>query len=206
MKKSLQVFLGLFGIAAIFIASLHIVLGPSAIPGSIPVNATMDSEDRLYATLFAAYGVALLWCIKDIERKSTVVYFLALTFFIGGLARLVSMAAVGPPDTFFNVVGARCYGHVSGYGLGSRQIGLCGLFVVELGEPAASSTRTNVTTSFAARDTSETPFATGEIRRTAATSRPTTVRRRLGPRWVGTRRPEPRRAQPVGRALEASVR
>ena len=101
MKKSLQVFLGLFGITAIFIASLHIVLGPPAIPGSIPVNATMDSEDRFYATLFAAYGVALLWCIKDIERKSTVVYFLALTFFIGGLARLVSVAAVGPPDTFF---------------------------------------------------------------------------------------------------------
>lgn len=101
MKKSLQVFLGLFGIAAIFIASLHIVLGPQAIPGSIPVNATMDSEDRFYATLFAAYGVALLWCIKDIERKSMVVYLLALTFLVGGLARLVSMAAVGPPDTFF---------------------------------------------------------------------------------------------------------
>ena len=101
MKKSLQVFLGLFGVTAIFIASLHIVLGPQAIPGSIPVNATMDSEDRFYATLFAAYGVALLWCIKDIERKSTVVYFLALTFLMGGLARLVSVAAVGPPDTFF---------------------------------------------------------------------------------------------------------
>ena len=104
MKQSLQVFLGLFGITAIFIASLHIVLGPSAIPGSIPVNATMDSEDRFYATLFAAYGVALLWCIKNIERKSMVVYFLALTFFVGGLARLVSMAAVGLPNTFFIVM------------------------------------------------------------------------------------------------------
>lgn len=101
MKKSLQVFLGLFGITAILIASLHIVLGPSAIPGSIPVNPTMDSEDRFYATLFAAYGVALLWCIKDTEYKSKVVYFLALTFFIGGLARLVSIAAVGLPNTFF---------------------------------------------------------------------------------------------------------
>jgi hypothetical protein len=101
MKKFLQIYLGAFGIIAIFIASLHIILGPSAIPGSIPVNATMDSEDRFYATLFAAYGVALLWCIKDVERKSTVVYFLMLTFFIGGLARLVSIAAVGLPNTFF---------------------------------------------------------------------------------------------------------
>jgi hypothetical protein len=101
MKKVLQVFLGLFGMAAIVIASLHVVLGPLAIPGGLYVNATMDSEDRFYATLFLAYGAALLWCIKDIERKSRVVYFLALTFFIGGLARLVSMAAVGLPNTFF---------------------------------------------------------------------------------------------------------
>ena len=101
MKKSLQIFLGLFGMTAIFIASLHIVLGPSAIPGSVPVNDTMDSEDRFYATLFAAYGVALLWCIKGVERKSSVVYFLALTFLVGGLARLMSIAVVGLPNTLF---------------------------------------------------------------------------------------------------------
>ena len=101
MKKSLQVFLSLFGVSVIAIATLHVVLGPAAIPGSIPVNPTMDSEDRFYATLFAAYGVALLWCIRDVERKSTVVYFLAATFFVGGLARLVSLAAVGLPNTFF---------------------------------------------------------------------------------------------------------
>ncbi len=101
MKQTLQVFLALFGVSAIVIAALHVVLGPAAIPGSIPVNATMDSEDRFYATLFAAYGVALLWCIRDIERKSMVVYFLALTFLFGGLARLVSVAMVGWPNTFF---------------------------------------------------------------------------------------------------------
>lgn len=101
MRKSLQVLLGLFGATAIFISLLHIVLGPASIPGSIPVNPTMDSEDRFYATLFMAYGAALLWCIKDIEQKSKVVYFLTLTFFLGGLARLVSMAVVGLPNAFF---------------------------------------------------------------------------------------------------------
>ena len=104
MRKSLQIFLAVFGITAIFIALLHIMVGPSAIPGSIPVNATMDSEDRFYATLFAAYGVAVLWCIKDIERKSMVVYFLAGTFFVGGLARLASIAAVGLPNIFFSAM------------------------------------------------------------------------------------------------------
>jgi uncharacterized membrane protein len=61
----------------------------------------MDSEGRFYATLFAAYGVALLWCVKDVERKSLTVHFLAITFFAGGLARLVSMVAVGLPNAFF---------------------------------------------------------------------------------------------------------
>jgi hypothetical protein len=101
MKRALQVFSGLFGITAIIIALLHIVLGPPAIPGSVPVNATMDSEDRFYATLFAAYGAALIWCIRDIEQKSRTMYFLAATFFAGGLARLVSLALVGAPSGFF---------------------------------------------------------------------------------------------------------
>ena len=102
MRKSLQVFLVIFGTTTITIVSMYVVFGPSlTIPGSVPVNATMDSEDRFYATLFAAYGVALLWCVKDVERKSPTVHFLAITFFAGGLARLVSMVAVGLPNSFF---------------------------------------------------------------------------------------------------------
>jgi hypothetical protein len=101
MKKTLQYFLGLFGAIAIIIALLHIVIGPSSIPGSVPVNPTMDSEDRFYAVLFAAYGVALLWCIRGIEKKSRTVHFLSATFFAGGVARLISIAAVGPPNEFF---------------------------------------------------------------------------------------------------------
>lgn len=101
VRRGLQVFFVLFGAIDIAIAMLHITLGSSAIPGSMPVNATMDSEDRFYATMFAAYGIALIWCVKDIERKSAIVYFLLGTFFAGGLARLLSVAAVGPPNGFF---------------------------------------------------------------------------------------------------------
>lgn len=101
MRKALQVLVTLCGITAIFISLLHIVLGPTAIPGSVPVNATMDSEDRFYASLLTAYGVALLWCVTGIEKKSMLVYFLAGAFFLGGLARLVSIALVGLPHPFF---------------------------------------------------------------------------------------------------------
>jgi hypothetical protein len=101
MEKAFQAFLVLFGGVAILISLVHIVFGPASIPGSVPVNATMDSEDRFYAVLFGAFGVALIWCAKDIHAKSLFVYFLAVTFFIGGLARLISVAVVGLPNNLF---------------------------------------------------------------------------------------------------------
>lgn len=101
MRRALQIFLALFGAIDIAISLLHVILGPAAIPGAIPVNATMDSEDRFYATLFTGYGAAVLWCVKGVERKSRVVYFLLAVFFFGGVARLVSMIATGAPHPFF---------------------------------------------------------------------------------------------------------
>ena len=101
MRRALQVFLGLFGATIIFICLLHVVLGPASIPGSVPVNATMDSEDRFYGTLFGAYGIAILSCIKDVERKSGLLHFLLAAFFAGGVARLVSMAVTGVPHPLF---------------------------------------------------------------------------------------------------------
>src|SRR5262245_14868634 len=98
MRKALQSLVVASGLAAIFISLLHIVLGPAAIPGSVPVNATMDSEDRFYATLFLAFGVAIIWCGRKVRERAGVAYFLLATFFVGGLARLISMAEDGPPN------------------------------------------------------------------------------------------------------------
>lgn len=101
MRKVLQVSLGVLGSAAVVISLMHVALGPAAIPGSIPVNATMDSEDRFYATMFLAFGVALLSCVPRIERKAGRAYFLMTVFFLGGVARLISLFFVGPPHSFF---------------------------------------------------------------------------------------------------------
>src|SRR5260370_35571187 len=59
MRRALQGILIVGGIAAVLIALSHIALGPASIPGSVPVNPTMDSEDRFYATLFLAAIVIL---------------------------------------------------------------------------------------------------------------------------------------------------
>jgi hypothetical protein len=106
VRKSLTAFIAVFGLVCCGIALTHIVLGPRSIPGSIPVNATMDSEDRFYATLFLGFGAALLWCARNLTARANLFRALMLVFFLGGLARIVSAVAVGPPSPIFIFLGS----------------------------------------------------------------------------------------------------
>ena len=101
METLLRSLLLILGVASIGISLAHIILGPGAIPGSIPVNATMDSQDRFFAALFLAYGVAVLWCLKDWRSRLFEIRVLVAVLFVGGLARLVSIAIVGLPHPFY---------------------------------------------------------------------------------------------------------
>jgi uncharacterized membrane protein len=100
LRRGLQFTLCFFGVTVIVVALIHVVFGPTIAPGSVPVNATLDSQDRFYGTVFGGSGVGLLWCVRDVENKGIFVRFLALTIFAGGLARLVSMAVMGMPHAF----------------------------------------------------------------------------------------------------------
>lgn len=106
MPAALRGYVALFGAVCIGIALLHIVIGPASIPGSIPVNATMDSEDRFYATLFLGFGAAHIWCARDLAARGRVMLAMQAVFFLGGVARLISWAAVGPPIPMFISLGA----------------------------------------------------------------------------------------------------
>ena len=72
MRCAFQAFLVLFGVVVIGISLAHLAVGPAAIIGGTDVNPTSDGEDRFYAGLFLAYGVALLWCARDVQRKRAV--------------------------------------------------------------------------------------------------------------------------------------
>lgn len=106
MVAALKSYIALFGAVCIGIALLHIAVGPSSIPGSVPVNATMDSEDRFYATLFLGFGAAHIWCARDLSARGGVMLAMQFVFFLGGIARLISWAAVGPPIPLFIGLGA----------------------------------------------------------------------------------------------------
>ena len=101
MRALLQVLVGGTGVVAMVISLLHIVFGPACIPGTMAVNATLDSEDRFYAVFFFAYGWALLWCARDVEQKREPLRLLGALFFAGGVTRLISMLAMGAPHGLF---------------------------------------------------------------------------------------------------------
>ncbi|MFZ1477006.1 MAG: DUF4345 domain-containing protein, partial [Sphingorhabdus sp.] len=106
MPVGLKYVVMLFGAVCIAIGMTHILIGPSSIPGSVPVNATMDSEDRFYATLFVGFGAALSWCARDLGERGRLFLWLMVLFFCTGLARLVSIAQVGLPHPLFQFLGA----------------------------------------------------------------------------------------------------
>jgi hypothetical protein len=101
MRRLFQGFLVMFGVIAIGISLAHLAVGPEAIIGGSTVNPTSDGEDRFYAGLFGCYGVALLWCARDVERKQVYVNVLAAVLLVGGIGRLVALIAAGPPTPFF---------------------------------------------------------------------------------------------------------
>jgi hypothetical protein len=101
MRRAFQAFLALFGVIVIAISLAHLAIGPNAIIGGSAVNPTSDGEDRFYAGIFLCYGVALLWCARDVARKRLFVIFLAAVTFVGGIGRLLSVILVGPPHPFY---------------------------------------------------------------------------------------------------------
>ncbi len=101
MEKLLRGLLVAFGATVTCIPLALILAGSGILPGFSEVNATMDSEFRFQSAFFLAYGLCLLWCSQDPVGRSSQIRLLMLVFFMGGLARLASMVAVGPPHAFF---------------------------------------------------------------------------------------------------------
>lgn len=106
MLRSLTFFVLVFGIVCTLIGAAHMVLGPGIIPGGIPVPPAMDSEDRFFGTLFIGFGLANVWCSRDIVGRGNVFLALMAIFFLGGIARIISLWQVGWPGGFIAMLGA----------------------------------------------------------------------------------------------------
>lgn len=96
-------------LAPVFIVAglLHVVLGLRAdqllgavISAQSIADPVLDSQNRFYGAAFMLYGVLLYLAATDLLRYQTLLRCLLGVFFIGGLARLVSIALVGVPGAW----------------------------------------------------------------------------------------------------------
>ena len=101
MRQTFQAFLALFGVIVIAIAAAHLAIGSRAVIGGTAVNPTMAGEDRFFAGLLLCYGIALLWCARDVQHKRIYISLLAAAFFVGGLGRLLAVVLDGAPHPLY---------------------------------------------------------------------------------------------------------
>jgi hypothetical protein len=120
MLSALRLLTLALGASAVLIAASILLFGPGATAaaferayaaltgwpgaGEGPWPATMDSELRFYAALWGGYGGLLIQAARRLPARLAWTPWLAAVFFAGGVGRMISRAAVGPPHPFFTVL------------------------------------------------------------------------------------------------------
>ncbi|MGF1524014.1 MAG: DUF4345 domain-containing protein [Leptolyngbyaceae cyanobacterium] len=98
MKRGLQIFLAVLSLIPFGFGIINFVLGASFHLPSECVTARIDSHIRFQFTWFFGLGLIIWWMIPNIEQHTTLFRIIALTMFVGGIGRLVSIYVVGIPD------------------------------------------------------------------------------------------------------------
>jgi hypothetical protein len=91
-QRVVQVCLFLVAFIAMTGGALQLYLGE---PETTP---RLDNIHRFMAGVYFSCGVIGLWAGITIRQQGTLIYLLALTVFLGGVGRLVSMSIVGIPE------------------------------------------------------------------------------------------------------------
>lgn len=116
----LRIAFTILGSAALAIGGLIFAIGPAmtgqifatmirvVMPAAPPLvdlgGADVDSEMRFYAVLWMAYGGAALWVARALPMRMRLLRLMLVTFWLGGVGRVVSYLAVGAPHPLFIVL------------------------------------------------------------------------------------------------------
>ena len=100
MARALKWLLLATGVFCAAVGLFHLSLGIGSVPGEGSTGATVDSRERFYGAIFFGYGVAWIWAARQVPISARVVYWLAGVLLLGGVGRLLSMAAHGQPHWF----------------------------------------------------------------------------------------------------------
>ena len=99
MKKALQIILIVLSLIPLFFGITGIVLGAGRWLPPEAVTPAIDNQYRYLSAFYLSLAFLIWWMVPHIEKHATPLRILIGAIFIGGLARVYSVYAVGPPPT-----------------------------------------------------------------------------------------------------------
>ncbi|MFF9640864.1 DUF4345 domain-containing protein [Kitasatospora aureofaciens] len=100
MAKALRVLGWTMGVACVAIGLFHLLGGNTALPGTADPGPTVDSFGRFMGAIFAGYGAAWIWAVRQWPVPAWAVRWLTAVFLLGGLGRVLAIAVGGRPHWF----------------------------------------------------------------------------------------------------------
>ena len=98
-KRLLQAVVAIACLLPLVVGGQGIVHGPAPFGHLAVVPIDLDSHFRYISGIFFATGIGFLSCIAAIERKGARFRLIGALIVVGGLARLVSLLAMGVPSS-----------------------------------------------------------------------------------------------------------
>jgi hypothetical protein len=103
-KRILQAIVAIACLVPLSVGGQSIVHGPGFLGHAAVIPVDLDSQFRYISGIFFGVGVAFASCIPNLEANGPRFRLLGALVICGGLSRLVSLIAVGPP-TFGHLFG-----------------------------------------------------------------------------------------------------
>ncbi len=86
-------------ICLFLVAAIALTGGPLQMYLGEPENgARLDNVHRFLAGVYLGSGFVALWAAITVRQQGTLVYLIALSVFLAGIGRLISMSIVGLPQ------------------------------------------------------------------------------------------------------------
>ncbi|MER7850210.1 DUF4345 domain-containing protein [Kitasatospora sp. NPDC096077] len=98
--KALRALAWTMGVACVAIGFEHLLAGALALPGIADPGPTVDSFGRFMGAVFAGYGAAWIWAVRQTPVPGWAVRGLAGVMLLGGLGRVLGLAVDGRPHWF----------------------------------------------------------------------------------------------------------
>jgi len=96
MRLGLQIGLGILSLIPLFFSVMGVMTGASFFMPEGGYPEALDNQLRYLSAIYLLVTLLLWWAIPNIEKHGTMLTFICVAIFIGGLARLVSHLTVGP--------------------------------------------------------------------------------------------------------------